>query len=273
MNELSVLIRCSDDWRLFDCLKSIDAKCDVVVSLTPNKEIEAETTRLGYKFALSEKGNPAATTLAALPLLKNERVLLIDSDCVFFPGSLERLEKISRNCDIVRPKIEFESVDFSSNLTALAREFQYEYCGFVYEPGLVINIKNALPKIGGYLFSKFAPFTPDGELDYRIRNLGETEKPNIETDSMKTIRHAALPFGKHLFSYYRYGMSEVSRMRNLKQQVFWGIVKGLGLRYRKLVDGSYPLLTLPAIMAGDIVYFFSIGWHTIKETVRSLLPK
>lgn len=270
MNKISIIVRCSDDWRVFECLNSIDVECDVVIGLTPNKQIEAEIIRLGYKCAMSEKGNPAATTLSALSLLKYHRVLLIDSDCVFFPGAIARLSQISNDYDIVRPKIEFESTDFSSHLTSLARNFQYEYCGFVYEPGLVVNLEQTLPKVGGYLFSPYAPFTPDGELDFRIRSLSNGNGPSIGNDTATTLLHSSLSFRKHLFSYYRYGMSEVSRMVNLKQRVLCGIVFGFGFRYRNLLNGSYPFLTLPVIFVGDLVYITSILWHLFKARLKLL---
>lgn len=160
---VNVLIRCSDDHRFSACLDSIDEQCEVVAGLTPNDAIEKIAKGRGVRYSLSPRGNPAATTLAALPMCSYERVLLADSDCVFLPGAIARMKSLAETADIVRPTVLFKHVNRSSYATALARTFQYTYCGFVYEPGLLVNLSTTLPAIGGYLFSHHAPFTPDGE--------------------------------------------------------------------------------------------------------------
>jgi hypothetical protein len=134
-----------------------------------------------------------------------------------------------------------------------------------------------LPKVDGYLFSPFAPYTPDGELDYRIRRRRDIM---IATDEAVTLVHASLSFGRHLYSYWRYGYSEAVRMRRLRQPVLKRVVAGLPLRYRQLCSGNYPLLTLPVILLSDIVYFTSMvfnglrrGEALIKKTTSPGIPQ
>lgn len=255
---LSILVRCSDDPRLTACLDSIDAPCDVVVTMTPNSALQKEVEKRGVPYALSPKGNPAATTMAGLHLCRHQRILLMDSDCVFLPRSIARMYQLSMDADIVRPRIDFKATDLSSYLTRQARNFQYMYCGYVYEPGLLIRLDRVLPLVGNYLFTRFAPFTPDGELDYRIRKAGLHSILNIVTDAQTTIRHDALSFTRHLWSYWRYGFSEASRMINLNQPVLAEVVGGLPRRHRLAWLGSYPPLTGPSILACDIVYLTSM---------------
>lgn len=262
--KLSVLVRCSDDWRVLACLDSIDVDCDVVVSLTPNAGIEDAIRKRKLPYEISPKGNPAATTLAALPLIRYQRVLLVDSDCIFVPGAIYRMSELGKCHDIVRPKIDFENRCFSTRLTALARDFQYNYCGFVYEPGLLINLSAVLPLVGGYLFSPLAPFTPDGELDYRIRRLTTGYRLRIADDDGVTLRHAALHYRQHLYSHYRYGRSEATRMLLLRQEVLLDFLRGLKYRYGSLVSGQYQALTFFAVLGSDIVYVVSIVvWHLV----------
>ncbi len=257
---LSVLVRGSDDLRIFSCLESIDvADCDVVATITPNEQIESELARRGVRYVITPKGNPAVTTEAGLKLCHFSKVLLMDSDCLFFPGVISRMVELSHEADIVRPNIDFEAIDFSSYATRLARNFQYNYLGFVYEPGLLINRDTVIPAVGGYIFSRFAPHTPDGEFDFRVRKT----KLRVKTASEKTIRHVALPFSRHLVSYWRYGRSEASRMIYLKQDVLRDVLRGLPYRYRNLLSRSYPLATALIIPVCDIVYLFSISVHLL----------
>lgn len=259
MAGLSILVRCSDDPRVFRCLDSIDEPCDVVVSLTPNQSIEAEVARRGLRFARSPRGNASATTLAALSLCAHSRVLLVDSDCVFHPGAIRRMMTMAEHADIVRPTIRFDHGDLSSRATAIAREFQYTYCGFVYEPGLLVDLSAVLPAVGGYLFSPVAPFTPDGELDFRVRK----STLRIATDCEVTLTHASLSFRGHLWSYWRYGMSEASRMHRLKQDVLGDFLRGLPLRYRCALSTRYRRGTTLVIAVGDAVYMASMLYHLL----------
>lgn len=226
--------------------------------MTPNSELQREVEERRIPYALSPKGNPAATTMKGLPLCRHGSVLLIDSDCVFLPGAIKRVYGLSMDADIVRPSIEFEAIDTSSYLTRLARDFQYTYCGHIYEPGLLIRLGRVLPLVGDYLFTRFAPYTPDGEFDYRIRKAGPRSALKIVTDSRTTIRHAALPFTKHLRSYLRYGFSEASRMIYLRQSVLREVIKGLGRRHRLAWSGAYSFFTGPIILVCDTVYITSI---------------
>lgn len=260
MADLSILIRCSDDDRVFKCIDSIDHPGDIVVSITPNPSIESRLAKRGVRFALSPKGNPAVTTMEGLRLCRNPRVLLLDSDCVLRSGSISRLLCLSKSADIVRSRIHFDAPNLSSGATALAREFQYTYCGFVYEPGLLLDLDSVLPRVGGYLFSKHAPFTPDGEFDYRVRGSGL----RIATDHEVTLDHAALSFFAHLKSYWRYGMSEASRMAHLNQRVLADVVRGLPERYRSVLDNRYRVGTFATIVVSDAVYLASMIYHTIN---------
>lgn len=259
--DLSILVRSSDDPRLTACLDSIDAPCDVIVTLTPDPLVEEQLRRRGIKYALSPKGNPAATTLAGLSLCRFQTVLLVDSDCIFLPGSIERMYRLAENADIVRPTIEFQVVNRSSYLTSLARDYQYTCCGYVYEPGLTIRLDRVLPHVGNYLFTQFAPFTPDGEFDYRLNRAGLKTQLRIVTDPETTIVHAALSFGKHLYSYWRYGRSEASRMLFLKQEVLSDVLNGLRSRHRLAWSDLYPPLTGPVIAVSDVVYISTMVFY------------
>ncbi len=218
-----------------------------------------EARRIPY--ALSPKGNPAATTLAGLSHCIHRKVLLIDCDCTFEPGAIERIYLLAKSADIVRPTVDFEALDWSSYATQLARHFQYTYRGFVYEPGLLLRLDRLLPYIGGYLFTPFAPYTPDGELDYRIRQIQQHIMLNIVTDPKPTLVHASLGFSRHLRSYWRYGLSEASRMIYLRQPVLSEVIGGLAYRYRMAWSRKYRFPTGILIMISDLVYICSIVIH------------
>jgi hypothetical protein len=270
--KLSILIRCSDDWRVIKCIDSIDISCQIVVAMTPNSEIQAELEERKIPYALSLKGNPSMTTLTGLELCQYHNLLLIDCDCVFLPGAIQRIYNLAESADIVRPNIEFEAANFSSYLTRLARNFQYTYFDFIYEPGLFLKLNRVLPLVGGYLFTPFAPFTPDGELDFRLRQPGTRDELKIVTDSEPTIIHAALPFSKHLYAYWRYGQSEASRMFYLHQPVLLHIFLGMPYRHRSAWFYQYPFPTGVLIAICDCVYIISILLNLLMFKINLKLP-
>ena len=47
---LSVVIKCSDDEKIWRCIGSIDEKVEIVVSLTPNIEIQEKLNKLKIKY-------------------------------------------------------------------------------------------------------------------------------------------------------------------------------------------------------------------------------
>lgn len=262
MSALTILVRSANDPRLWRCLDSIDdSGCRVVCAVTHDADTEAELRRRGIPHVVSAPGNPAATTLAAMPLCTSELLLLVDSDCVFEPGAIARMQSLARDADIVRPTILFARTTHSTAATALARTFQYTYCGFVYEPGLLLRPRTVLPHVGGYLFDANAPFTPDGELDFRLRRSGAIGRLRVVTDPLPTLTHAPLPFARHLRSYWRYGASEARRMRLLGQDVLRTFGRGLPARYGALFSGAYPAATAPLIAICDCVYVLSIVSH------------
>ncbi|HYC89754.1 MAG TPA: hypothetical protein VEO54_11125 [Thermoanaerobaculia bacterium] len=254
MLPLSVIVRCSEDLRVVDCLDSIDAECEVIGAITPDARVQAELERRQLRYAVSPRGNPAATTLAALPLASNGTVVLIDSDCRFAPGAVRRLAALSQTADIVRPNIHFAADGPSSRATAIARTFQYTYCGFIYEPGLVVNLDRVVAAAGGYLFAPDAPFTPDGELDFRLRHSGAMDTLSIVTDPEVTLTHAPLSISRHFASYWRYGLSEATRMAFLGQPVLRTFLASLPARYRAASSRPYPRRTVPIIAGCDTVY-------------------
>jgi hypothetical protein len=266
--ELSILVRCSDDIRLIRCIDSIDVPCQVVVTMTPNLKLQEELEMREITYTLSPKGNPAATTLAGLKYCHHPNVLLIDCDCIFLPGAIKRIYTLAQSADIVRPNIEFEVTNLSSYATRLARDFQYTYFGFIYEPGLLIKLNRVLPLIGGYLFTPFAPFTPDGELDYRLRQFEIIKELTIATDCERTLIHSALSFSQHLRSYWRYGLSEASRMVYLQQPVFFNVIAGMAYRYRMACSNKYPFPTGILIAICDFCYITSMLINLLAFILR-----
>ena len=269
MIDLTIIVRCSRDPRVIDCLDSIDSDCEIVGALTPDGGIERAFRERRIPAAVTRRGNPAATTNAALSLVSTPNVLLVDSDCRFLPGAIDRMRRLAESAEIVCPSIDFRADGVWSRGTAICRHFQYTYRGYVYEPGLLLRLDRVLPTIGGYLFDAHAPFTPDGELDYRLRTSGALSRLRVATDPQTTLQHAPLSFAGHLGSYWRYGASDASRTAFLNQHVLRDFVSGLPQRYAAARSAAYHAATPPLIAICDAVYVLSMAVNHLRAGVRA----
>lgn len=261
----SIIIRCSDDFRVFALLGQIDPSIyQIIVSITPNTSIETQLKSMALKYIISAKGNTAVTTNRALPLVECDYVLLLDSDCLLYPETLNRYHELIQGVspDFIKPNIDFEAKGISSYLTKLQRTFQYKAFDFLYEPCLLVNLKNVLPNVGGYLFSDFALFTPDGELDFRVKKSSFVFK--IIQDEYPSILHYSLSFFKNLKSHWRYGMSEANVLKYTGRNVIKSFFANVIQRYSKALSLKYPFLTGGCVFICDCIYITSFFLHYYK---------
>ena len=108
--DLSIVISCSDDFHIEKTLDSIDEDVEVVCSITPNPEIEKILNNRCIPYVITPKGNHSVTTNAGIALAKNDKLLLMDSDCVFVPGAIREISEALDKYLVVNAKIIFEKL-------------------------------------------------------------------------------------------------------------------------------------------------------------------
>ena len=256
--DLTVIARCMEDRRVFSLIDSIrkDIDPNLIVVTTPDAEILRTLSRMEVTTVIAPKGNPAQSTILGLQHTTTRYVMLVDSDCELMEDTLQRIcDRINESptFDFILPRIRFEHNSISSYLTAAQRLVQYQYRLSIYEPGLVIDLKNALPKIGGYLFDRKYKFTPDGELDFRAYQIGKSLL--IERDKGVTLTHAALPFLDNLRSHVRYAESD----KNLPSG-----------QYIKFYLNSLPLKYLYALQQEDYNKAAALAASAVCDTIYTL---
>lgn len=167
--DMSVVIRCGDDERVFRCVDSIDEDVEVIVSTSPNPGFQKKLAARGIDFRLAPRGNLSIVSNVGFEAASYDRVLITDSDTAFEKGCIRRMHDALEKHRVVRAKLEFKhdkSVPFS-RVVAEARDF-VNSLPLVYTPGIAVR-KDILPDIGGFLFNDPVPFAVDADLDYRIK--------------------------------------------------------------------------------------------------------
>jgi hypothetical protein len=266
--QITAVIRCSDDIRIFDTIQSLESsKCRIVAGIVSDSRasIKQFLNERSIPFVVTPKGNPAQTTIMALNLVETDYVFLIDSDCILLNRAIDRLNNliITEPWDIIRPNIIFEGNSFSGWLTSIQRFHQYSFAGYVYEPGLLINTKRVKSALGGYIFTKDAPFTPDGELDYRIRTIRHNLK--ITTDMEKTILHRELDYFINIYSHFRYGMSDANASIKLNLPLFKDFLASIPQKYATSIKKSHGIILFFAVIVCDISYVIGFLCQKIKR--------
>ena len=225
--EISVVIRCGDDPRVFDCIDSVDEDVDIIVSTSENVAFEKLLKERGIRYCLSPRKNLSLTSNIGFEHAIHDKVIITDSDTVFEKGCIRKMFYALDNYKIVRSKLKFDVSKkiASSKLVAGARDFVNSK-ELAFTPGIGVR-KDLLDDIGGFLFNDVVPFAVDADLNYRVKRSGVKVgylKDAVITHCAESILHD-LKAAKRIGSGVRisseslstkYGVSKKSIRRSLK---------------------------------------------------------
>lgn len=207
MYEISIVIPCRNDARLFGCLESVDEDVEIVISLNGSSEA---MRRKVWSYAGRRRGvivielataNLAAALEAGSVRASSDAVLYMDSDCRFAPGAIAKFRRSIRDHDVVKGGIVFESNSWLSSIIARSREHHTSELLTAYKPPLVIR-KSIGSRIGGYYFDSRLIWREDSNLDWRIRRANIP----IHFEPSAVIFHPPLSLREDLRSTFRYGV-------------------------------------------------------------------
>ena len=203
--DLSVVIRCADDPRVFECINSIDEDVDIIVSTSSNDEFEAHLREKGIRYCLSPRGNLSLTSNIGFDNAKYNKVIITDSDTLFEKQCIKHIFDELDNYKVVRAKLKFQTDKniISSKVVSNGRDFVNSK-ELAFTPGLGIR-KDLLNDIGNFLFNDVVPFAVDADLNNRIKN------NNVP---VRYLHHSAIIHGPESFRHdlkaaYRIGKGVV----------------------------------------------------------------
>lgn len=213
--KISVLIPVSTDIRILECLKSIDEKVEVVISLNkPNKKIrelvkkikqnkfselkdlEIHTCQINYQSIAGAYNN-------GIKKAKYDHILLMDSDCTFQKDTIKKLYNNYQGNLLSKGKVYFKRSSFIGDIIARAREFHTSDQITAYSPPLLFN-KKIINKIGGYYFHPSLCWLEDSEFDRRVKKANL----NISYDPTAIVYHPELNIKTDLRSGFWYGVGK-----------------------------------------------------------------
>lgn len=198
--DLSIVIPAHRDPALKKCLESIDANVEVVVALNaPTPEVEEIARRAGVVAPRMEEAHLSKAYNLGIHAASRSNVLLMDSDCVFLPGTIERLYQALEGHHLAKGRVLFSYKGWLSKVVARARHV-HTVKPNAYSPPLAFR-KSIVEHLGGYYFDPDLPWTEDFDFDARVQRA----KLSLKYDDAARIVHPALSPIQDLRSSRRYG--------------------------------------------------------------------
>ena len=250
--DISVVIRCGDDNRVFKCIDSIDEDVEIIVSLSENPMLEKKLANKGIKYCLSPRKNLSKTSNIGFESASYEKVIITDSDTVFETGCIKKLYDSLDNYKIACAGIKFlvdPQVPFS-NIVAESRDYVNSLPLF-FTPGIALK-KDVLSEIGGFLFDNHVPYAVDANLDYRVTK-ADLQVAWLNNEAY--ICHAPETIKHDLKAAFRIGMGcrvGVKRLRSFEQysDAKWNALKGV--KFTSIIDVFKE--------KGALVGFYQLLW-------------
>ena len=257
--DITIVIPVADDIRVKKCIESIDEDCEIlIVANRPTSNVNNILKFLKHKYRnnirileINERNLGLARDFG-IREAKNDRVLIMDSDCIFKKGTIRLLYQGLEHHKIAKGRVIFLSDSFISNIIKRVREYTTSDKVSAFAPPLAIR-KEIIYEIGGYYFDHDIHWVDDAEFDLRVRK----NKIKINYIPNAMIYHPPLTIWEDLRSAFRYGYGKRIGVRK-------GLMTGVGAFWVNLPDVIKRKGFLPA--------FYLILWNIIYTIGFFLQP-
>jgi GT2 family glycosyltransferase len=210
--DLTIIIPVCDDPLIYRCLASIDVTCPIIIStngspdwfhagLVTYAKAAAQVTVLSAVERGIGLAYNRAISQAVTPL-----VLLMDSDCIFEPGTIAAM-LAAASSPLVKGRVQFETRGSGSRLVAAARRLTEDPLATgkinAYSPPLLYRT-NIVEKMGGYHFNTAMKWREDRDFELRRRKSGLP----VHLVPEAIIWHKPLSLRDDLRSVWSYGAGQ-----------------------------------------------------------------
>ena len=268
MNDITVVIRCKSDDRVFDCIRTVGDDAEVMVSVSPDEVFEDELTSRGIPYCVSGAGNLSVTSNAGIAASRTEKVVVTDSDTLFGEGTVTAMSEALDDFQVCRARLLFEtSRDIRlSGPVSNAREFVNSK-RLAFTPGLGMR-KTVGGMVGGRIFDEASPFAVDANLNYRLNRAGievcyldrtithRAEDVRHDLRAARRIGDGVVRGSESLYGFYGGAVDRGEIRRSLKAVHFRDypqILRRYGvptMLYQALWDASFYLGEAGAMVGG-----------------------
>lgn len=251
---LSIIIPLSKDWRIINCLDSIDCKVEVIVILNGkyDKLLEKELRKRDIKIIKMNNFSFSKFYNLGIANASYNKIFFMDSDCIFRKGKIKEMYVLSKKYPIVKYSIKFNYDDLISKIVARAREFTTSDKPNLFIPGAIFD-KTVFKRIG--LFNEKITHSADAEMQNRII------RSNIKWIHRKEIiiEHKPTRFAEDLRSGFNYGTGRAEKHILESRRIKFEIVKEImdfllsGIKEKGLITGLYLFIWKITFSTGYLI--------------------
>jgi hypothetical protein len=258
---LTVAICCGADPRVKQAAASASDADGLALGLTPCPPLERWADEHGIPWVAAAPGNHAVTANAAVAATPRAHdVLIIDSDCVIAPDTLQRVKRaLSRHALVTVPVRFRDDGSTLSRAVAECRSFDHRYGAPAYKPGLALAAE--LRARLGRVFDPRVVHGCDSELDWRLRDMG------VEPVACAggAIEHDVTSLLHLLRGAWEFGQDDAFRWHHLRQRRAQSTAAYEFERLRTVLR-QVPVQALPVMALSDVTYH--AGWA--RQRLRTL---
>ncbi|RJG26173.1 glycosyltransferase family 2 protein [Paenibacillus thiaminolyticus] len=245
--DLAIVIPAYNDPRLERCLKSIDEDVEVVVVLNgATPEIKRIAKSHPVRIRELDEPNLSRAYNEGILSAASSNVLIMDSDCVFEPGTIRSLYRLLDEAPLAKGRVVFAYRSFIGKTVARARHIHTTRKN-AYSPPLAFR-KSIVNKIGNYYFDAELKWTEDFDFDARVQR---AKLPIAYEHSAKVI-HPELTLRQDLRSAFHYGTGHARGV--IKQKTGYG-------RLGKMWAGLPKLYSLIKKKYGAATASYYVVWQ------------
>lgn len=269
---ISIIIPVSKDIKIKKCLSSIQNNPEIIIVLNNNPSQEVidvvkDDKRCVPIFLDTAECNLAQVINTGVQKARNEKIIIMNSDCIFSEGILDKININLNNFDIIKAHISFLYDTFFESLVAKVK-YLYNHIfnnkKNIFCPGLAFNRK-IIKEVGGYLFDEDMGWGEDADLSRRIH---EARLPYLFME--EEIVHLPESIRHDLGTAVRIGTGK--RMRDYKNNI--SFLRGIKAMFFDIFLDRYRHLKLSLEHEGLIVtiylfiwkIFFFLGYFHQKKT-------
>jgi len=283
MNKLpiSIVIPVSKDIKIKKCLESIKDDVEILVVLNNNPSEEVVEIVKNDKRCISVFLNTTGCNLAkainsGVEKAKNERIFIMNSDCIFSEEILRKANNALVNFEVAKAHIVFLHTTYLELLVARVRYLHnhvFNNNKSIFCPGMAFN-KKIIGELGGYLFDEDMGWGEDGDLSRRIH------KANLPYIFLKEeIMHAPESLSRDLKAAFRIGRGK--RIRDYKDNI--SLLKGIKNMFLEIVLDKKQhirislknerLMVTVYLLIWKIFYFLGYFYYINSKNVSNLWIK
>lgn len=174
-DDLTILIPVCDDRQITRCIASVDVSCRLMIVLngaSPDFEAWVRGACPYAQFVTSTRAGLGHAYNLGLGACRTEYALLMDSDCVFLPGTIEKLRRGLETAVLSKGRVQFAyGRSVVSRAIAAYRTYHTSDQLSAFSPPLALS-RSAVKLLLGSFFDEALAWSEDLDFDRRVRARG-----------------------------------------------------------------------------------------------------